>query len=113
MEDVLKLAALLYYKEAPALKEGEERTQFEALTEEARKPWVGKAVAIFGMLDKMGKRVVSIASQEEEKAKREKNIGTLKAIIGTFVKTLKHPKGVDKIFPIDELAIRIYDGKVS
>lgn len=113
---VIDLASLLFYQEhGSGLK-------FEYLANDLREEWFRRATAVFIVLDKMNKRVVTKEDIAVTERRHMKNIDILKTIIENFVVNIKLLKcgtcGKDRkvrlsMFPSEELAHKILNGDVQ
>jgi hypothetical protein len=87
-------------------------TPFEKLSLEDQRPWIEKSLEALKAIDKLGWKFGSNV-QSETGGSRQKNIDVLERIIRAFLPNIKHPKGVERFFPVKELALWIYDVRVE
>jgi len=114
-EQIDSIAAQLYYIKNK--KEGESITAYEQVEDELKSHFKGEAAAFVLAADKAGYDMVS---QAEMAAKIEsikntsdscyKDVDSIMTIIDAFTSQLKHPKGINKMFPAKELAFKIVHG---
>jgi len=109
------LAAQLYYIKNK--KDGESITAYEHIEDELKSHFKGEAAAFILAADKAGYDMVSqaeIAARIETIKRNDdgyyKDVDSLMTIIDAFTSQLKHPKGINKMFPAKELAFRIVHG---
>lgn len=98
------------------------KTAFESLPEAERDTWARMAGTVLISLDKLNKMVVVKVEPEETEERRLKNVALLKDIVSQFVqgvKTVRCPRCGSSadlrpaLFPCEELAFRILEGKVK
>ena len=114
-KEIDSLAAQLYYIKNK--KEGEPIQAYEQVEDELKSHFKGEAAAFILAADKAG---YDIISQAEIAAKIEsikntsdsyyKDVDSIMTIIDAFTSQLKHPKGINKMFPAKELAFKIVHG---
>ncbi len=101
-----ELAEMMFYDEA--VSSGNMDMPFEQLPEEERKKYLNRSRIVIICLDKMNKMVIP---KFDQVAHNLSNRYQIMDIIRTFMENMNKPKGLAETFPIEELAIRIIEGR--
>lgn len=107
------IAALFFQDSQPKDKPPQ---PYEKLEDVAKLPYRATANKFLLYIDQCNYTIVRRKTEKEkqiEKGADAKTLYRLILIIEAFVKSLTHPKGIDKFFPCDELARRIMAGRVT
>lgn len=115
LHKLLNDLAALSYCEKPLTTtiEGKEKViDFKELNKETAHPYIESAKKFLINLDKLNMAIVpkiETRTEQQQQDYDQRNIEVLCQIIANFIKQIKHPKDVAKLFPIRELALRIYN----
>lgn len=105
------LGALLYYDQ----KKGSEgpMVPFNEAPEAEQKKFILHASKVLLMLDQLNKMVVPRILPGECFKERMANVENIASIIRAFLPKVTKPPKVAKFFPVDELAVRIVEGRLK
>jgi len=99
------LAALMYYPSNPGGQ------SFDDLPGDRRFVWYDRAADVMIAIDKLDMMLVKKTDPAKVEGDRRKHLDILCIIIQNLLRELKTTK--PELFPVEELAIRIYDGKTQ
>jgi len=107
--ELIKNFAEMLYANTPH-KEGD-AAELKDAKQSVKEQFEARVVSIMLVLDKLNMEIVPRRDRSKDEENAQNNVDVCTEIVKAFVAKLKSPKGVADMFPCEELAHWIIDGR--